>query len=96
MDTVSKMVNLISELREIAEEVEGFFHIDVNPYGEMDVQINFKNVFFELFDTFDVIYREDKQWPYEVRTEIEGISFCTLLSYEDHDKYIKKVSVKEV
>ena len=92
MDTVSKMVDLISGLREIAEDVEGFFHVDVNQYGVMEVQISFGNVFFELFDTFDVINRKDENYPYKAETDVEGVKFYTILDEESYNKYVKKTA----
>ena len=92
MDAVSKMVNFISELREIAEEVEGTFYVDVDHYGEMGVHIGSGNVFFELFDTFDVIVRDSEEIPYKVVTDVEGIKFYAVLNEKEYNKYVKKTA----
>lgn len=92
MDTVSKMVNLISELREIAEDVEGTFYVDVNHYGEMGVHVCFENVFFELFDTFDVIDRDNEELPYKVSVDVEGVKFYAVLDEKGYNKYVKKTA----
>ena len=92
MDTVSKLVNLISELREIAEDVDGFFTIDVNKYSEMEVHVNFPNVFFELFKDFDVINRKDGKYPYKVVVDVEGVKFYAVLDEKGYNKYIKKTA----
>lgn len=92
MDTVSKMVDLISGLREIAEDVDGFFTIDVNKYGEMEANVNFANVFFKLFKTFDVINRKDGKYPYKAVVDVEGVKFYTILDEESYNKYVKKTA----
>lgn len=92
MDVVSKMVNLISELQEVAEDVKGYFYVDVNQCGRMNVQICFANVFFELFDTFDVIDRKDEKYPYKAVVAVEGVEFYTILDKEGYNKYIKKTA----
>ena len=87
-DVVSKTIELVQEIQEIAQENR--FCIDINGLGEMSVLVLNKEDFFNRFGNFDINETGIKERPWQVFTEVEGVRFQTMLTSEEYEKHVNK------
>lgn len=85
---VGRVVDLINELSEIAQEHKLF--INVNARGQHTVQVIEAKLFFNKFNNFDINDFPSKEHPYQTFIEIEGVLFTALLTQADYEKFILK------
>lgn len=93
MDTIGKMVDLVNELRDLAEKNKA--NVRVGP-NLSEVHIPDAEIFFKYFKQFDIEksnYSANKIFPFEAFVEIDGVKFCTLLRQKEYEKYVLKKEV---
>lgn len=87
MDLITKIADLVNELKDIKEQ-QSDFAITIDCVSE-GVQIGRPSNFFEHFSDYDITTRNG-EYPYRASVEVDGIEFFTLLTATEYNKYVQK------
>lgn len=90
-DVISRIVDLVNELQEVAEEKS--LSVDLSRFGAKKVHVTKAEHFFEMFSDFDTENRSgESEFLYKAKVEVEDIQFFTLLTEENYAKYVTKTA----
>lgn len=88
MNTVDKVVNLVNELQEIADN--NWMQIIVGANRVPVVHISLAEKFFSFFEQYDIDPEDGETFSHQVSVEIEGVRFIAFLTPNDYKKYVLK------
>lgn len=89
MDLIGKTVDLVNNLLDLMQG--NWMHIIIDDRGHTVVLFMIPEMFFNHFQQFDVIEIDSKYHKTQASTEVEGITFKTFLTKEDHEKFVLKI-----
>ncbi len=88
-DLIAKIADLVNELQVVSEE--NSLIVNVDHFGVKTVHVSNEPDFFKMFSRFEEEFLiGDYEFPYKLKTKVEGVEFFTLLNLENYEKYVSK------